>query len=165
VRGELFEDVRLAQAWRAAGRPSLCLDGRAVVGVRMYSSFADIWRGFQKNFFPAFRSARGFWAFMALHLFVFLLPFVALPLAPTGAGAVWASAAACVVLTRVVLAVRFGHPWWSAPLHPLGESVLLALGVSSWLRCRTGRGVEWKGRSYRTAARVSPPIQTEGVKE
>ncbi|HEX6183431.1 MAG TPA: glycosyltransferase [Pyrinomonadaceae bacterium] len=166
VRGEIFEDVRLAQAWRAAGRPSLCLDGRAVVGVRMYSTFGDIWRGFQKNFFPAFRGARSFGAFMALHLFVFLLPFVLLPFAATAAGGAWVLAsAACVVLTRVVLALKFGHPWWSAPLHPLGEAVLLALGVSSWLRCMSGRGVEWKGRSYRSGAPVAAPLQTEGVKE
>jgi glycosyltransferase involved in cell wall biosynthesis len=157
VRSELFEDVRLAQAWRAAGRPSLCLDGRRVVRVRMYTSFGDIWRGFQKNFYPAFRGAGSFAAFMALHLFVFLLPFVLLPFGRTKAWGAWVLAtAACVLLARVALAHRFGHPFWSALLHPLGESVLLALGVSSWLRCRSGRGVEWKGRRY---------LQTEGVKE
>jgi chlorobactene glucosyltransferase len=165
VRGELFEDVRLAQAWRAAGRPSLCLDGRAVVGVRMYRSLAEIWRGFQKNFFPAFRSARAFWAFMSLHLFVFFAPFALLPLAvKAGGGAlVWVAAAACVLATRFALAIRFRQPLWSPLVHPLGEAVLLALGVSSWLRCRTGRGVVWKGRSYRAGAHS--PIQTEGVRE
>jgi glycosyltransferase involved in cell wall biosynthesis len=166
VRGELFEDVRLAQAWRAAGRPSLCLDGRAVVGVRMYRSLAEIWRGFQKNFFPAFRSARGFWAFMALHFFVFLLPFALLPFATTTPGGdLLASATACVVAARFALALRFRQPLWSPLLHPLAEAVLLALGVSSWLRCGTGRGVEWKGRSYRTGARAGAPVQTKRVSE
>ncbi|HEX7177684.1 MAG TPA: glycosyltransferase [Pyrinomonadaceae bacterium] len=156
VRGELFEDVRLAQVWRARGRPSLCLDGQRVVGVRMYRSLAEIWGGFQKNFFPAFRRARGFWAFLALHLFVFLLPFALLPLVFSATGGAWAVivAAVCVVATRVVLALRFRHPWWSALLHPLGETILIALGVSSWLRCRTGRGVEWKGRRYRAGAQT-----------
>ncbi len=166
VRGELFEDVRLAQAWRAAGRPSLCLDGRAVVTVRMYSSLAEIWRGFQKNFFPAFRSARSFRAFMALHLFVFLAPFALLPLAvKTNGGVFLSAAAACVLATRFALVLRFRQPLWSPLVHPLGEAVLLALGVSSWLRCRTGRGVEWKGRSYGTVAPKSAPVQTEGVKQ
>jgi glycosyltransferase involved in cell wall biosynthesis len=167
VRGELFEDVRLAQAWRAAGRPSLCLDGGAVIRVRMYRSLAGIWRGFQKNFFPAFRGGAGFWAFMALHLAVFLLPFALAPLANgTPAARVFNASAACVLLTRAALAWRFGHPWWSVALHPLGEAVLLALGVSSWLRCRTGRGVEWKSRSYRGGgARVASPVQTGGVEK
>ena len=128
----------------------------------MYRSLAEIWGGFQKNFFPAFHSARVFWAFLALHLFVFLLPFGLLPLVLlANGGAAWAVAvaAACVVAARVVLALRFGHPWWSALLHPLSETILIALGVSSWLRCRTGRGVEWKGRRYREATAEAASVK------
>lgn len=155
VRDQLFEDVRLAQSWRERGQFSLCLDGRRLVGVWMYRSLAEIWRGFQKNFFPAFRRGRSFWAFLALHFFVFLLPFALAPLAFFNFGGWGLSAAAlCVILMRAALAARFGHPWWSVVLHPLGEAVLVALGLSSWLRCRTGRGVEWKGRRYRERARV-----------
>lgn len=151
VHGELFEDVRLAQAWRERGQRSLCLDGRGVVAVRMYRSLSGIWAGFRKNFFPAFRTSHTFWAFVALHLFVFLLPFALAPLALRW-GSAWpyATAAACVLAARVALALRFKHPWWSAALHPVGEAVLVALGLASWLSCRSGRGVEWKGRRYRT---------------
>ena len=149
VRDQLFEDVRLAQMWRARGQRSLCLDGQSVVRVRMYRSLAEIWRGFQKNFFPAFRRESSFWAFIALHFLVFLLPFALLPFARAARGA-WpfVLAAACVLAARFALALRFGHPLWSPLLHPLGEIILLALGLSSWLRCKTGRGVVWKGRSY-----------------
>ncbi|HEX8557542.1 MAG TPA: glycosyltransferase [Pyrinomonadaceae bacterium] len=166
VRAELFEDVRLAQAWRAGGRRSLCLDGRRVVRVRMYRSPGEIWRGFQKNFFPAFRTAAGFWAFLALHFFVFLLPFALAPLALWRAWA-WpfAAAAACVLAARAALALRFGHPLWSVALHPLGEALLVALGLASWRGCRGGRGVEWKGRRYLAGAGVAPGLRPEGVKE
>lgn len=151
VRGELFEDVRLARAWRERGEVSLCLDGQRIVGVRMYCSLAEIWRGFQKNFYPAFRRARSFWLFLALHFAVFLLPFALAPLvwvSPWG----WAfvAAAACVLAARAALAARFGHPWWSVALHPLGQSILIALGVTSWWKYTRGaKGVEWKGRRYR----------------
>lgn len=153
VRNELFEDVRLAQAWRAGGETSLCLDGQAVVSVRMYRSFAEIWRGFQKNFYPAFRRERSFWAFITLHFAVFLLPFIFAPFGNTHARA-WplAATALCVLTIRAALALRFRHPWWSVLLHPLGESILLALGLSSYWRCKRGRGVEWKGRRYHTEA-------------
>jgi glycosyltransferase involved in cell wall biosynthesis len=155
VRDQLFEDVRLAQTWRERGQESLCLDGRQVVSVRMYSSLGEIWQGFQKNFFPAFRRERSFWAFVVLHFVVFLLPFALAPLAFSLPWArPFAAAAACVVAMRAVLAWRFGHPWWSVALHPLGQTVLVALGLASWLRCRTGRGVEWKGRRYHEGARV-----------
>jgi chlorobactene glucosyltransferase len=151
VRGEIFEDTRLAQSWRGLGEKSLCLDGRNVLSVRMYSSFVEIWRGFQKNFFPAFRRERSFWAFAALHFAVFLLPFLLAPALWSNEGArpFLALSVASVLATRLALALRFRHPLWSVLLHPLGEAVLLALGVSSWWRCRRGRGVEWKGRRYR----------------
>ncbi|MBA3766457.1 MAG: glycosyltransferase [Acidobacteria bacterium] len=151
VRDEIFEDVRLAQAWRARGERSLCLDGQRVLSVRMYRSFGEIWRGFQKNFFPAFKHEPSFWAFIALHFSVFLLPFIIAPLlwTNTGARAFFALELFCVLIIRLSLALRFRHPSLSVVLHPLGEVILIALGLSSWWRCRRGRGVEWKGRRYR----------------
>ncbi|HEX9917648.1 MAG TPA: glycosyltransferase [Pyrinomonadaceae bacterium] len=155
VRDQLFEDVRLAQLWRARGEAGLCLDGRGTVSVRMYRSFAEIWRGFQKNFYPAFRRESSFWFFMATHLGLFFLPFIFAPLFfRTGGGVVFITVALCVLAMRAALALRFGHPWWSIALHPVGEAILVALGLSSWWRCKSGRGVEWKGRRYRAGAEV-----------
>ena len=143
VRDQIFEDTRLAQLWRARGRRGLCLDGQAVVSVQMYGSFGEIWHGFQKNFFPAFRYATSFWAFLALHAVIFLAPFLLF-----GWSSKAALAAACVLLMRLLLAVRFRHPWWSILVHPLSEVILIALALSSWWRCKSGKGVTWKGRIY-----------------
>ena len=147
VRGEIFEDTRLAQWWRQNGERSLCLDGQGVVSVRMYGSFGEIWRGFQKNFYPAFRHGWMFWIFLAFQFTLFLLPFLM---------GNW-MAAGIVLLSRALLALRFAQPWWSALLHPFAEAILLMLGISSWWHCRSGQGVEWKGRVYlasRPASRV-----------
>lgn len=153
VRDAINEDVRLAQHWRARGGRALCLDGQEVVSVRMYHGPREVWAGFQKNFFPAFRRESSFWLFLALHAAVFLLPLLLAPLAFRLDGA-WPllPAAACVLLMRAALAVRFRHPWWSVLLHPLGEAFVVARGLTSWWRCKTGRGVEWKGRRYRARA-------------
>ncbi len=154
VRDELFEDTSLARVWRARGGRSICLDGQSIVRVRMYDSFRGIWNGFNKNFFPSFRHIRSFWLFLLLHLLCFLLPF-ALFAASAFQGTCLlpaALSAAAVLLMRISLALRFGHPLWSALLHPLAESILLALGIVSWRNCRGGRGVEWKGRIYRAGA-------------
>lgn len=153
VRSEMFEDTRLAQAWRASGHRSECLDGQDVVRVRMYRSFRGIWNGFLKNFRPAFRSAFSFWLFMLLHAMVFLAPFVALVAGLMGVNVPVALyiAAVSVLAMRFALAFRFGHPFWSAALHPLGEALLIACGLRSWWMCRSGAGVEWKGRRYMTA--------------
>jgi chlorobactene glucosyltransferase len=138
VHDEIFEDTRLAQWWRQNHERSLCLDGQDVVSVRMYASFPEIWRGFQKNFFPAFRTKGLFWLFLIFHFTVFLAPFLI---------GNW-SAMGLVLLARILLAMRFAQPWWSVLLHPLAEAVMLCLGVSSWWHCRSGRGVAWKGRVY-----------------
>lgn len=137
VRDELFEDTMLARVWRRAGEVSLCLDGQDVVRTRMYEGLGQIWRGFQKNFRPAFHSAVSFWLFLTLHAVLFLGPFLALH----------AAAAGCVLGMRLLLALRFRHPLWSCLLHPVAEVFLLALGLASWWRASRG-GVEWKGRRY-----------------
>jgi glycosyltransferase involved in cell wall biosynthesis len=150
VRDEIFEDQRLAHLWRAKGMRGLCLDGQDVVSVRMYNSFGEIWGGFQKNFFPAFHHEASFWVFILLHLLVFLAPMVALPFLRA-----WPLmlAAACVIATRALLALRFRHPLWSVLLHPAAEVILIAVGLSSWWRLKSGRGVVWKGRQYHAAVK------------
>lgn len=145
VRDQIFEDVRLAQMWRSSGSRGLCLDGQDLVRVRMYSSFSEIWKGFQKNFYPAFRYELSFWIFILFHFTVFLLPFILLVVMPNPR-----IMAAClaIILTRLLLAAYFRQPLWSALLHPLTEAITLALGISSWWCCKTGQGVAWKGREY-----------------
>jgi glycosyltransferase involved in cell wall biosynthesis len=158
VRDEIFEDTRLARHWRKAGERSLCLDGQDVVRVRMYDSLAGIWNGFQKNFYPAFQHERNFWLFFIFHAACFFVPFV---FAPTGIKPVptWclSISAALVLLGRFAMALRFRYPWWSPLLHPFAEALLLLLGLASWRRCVTGRGVEWKGRRYRDATPLEGP--------
>ena len=149
VRDQIFEDVRLAQLWRKRRRRGLCLDGQDVVRVRMYTSFDEIWRGFQKNFFPAFHYEISFWLFMLFHLTVFFGPVALALVAPTP----WTLAAlGNILLLRLLLAAYFRHPLWSALAHPVSEIILLSLGLSSWWRCKSGRGVSWKGREYHKAA-------------
>lgn len=145
VRNEIFEDQRLAQLWRERGERGFCLDGRTAVSVRMYRSLADIWRGFQKNFYPAFQHEWTFWGYLLLHLSIFTLPLILILVAPS-----WTTGSALVALlaTRSLLALRFHHPIWTVLMHPVAEAVLLGIGLASWWRCRSGRGVEWKGRRY-----------------
>ncbi len=138
VRDEIFEDTRMAQLWRRRGERGLCLDGSSVVRVRMYAGLEEIWHGFTKNFYLAFRHPVNFWIFLLLHFSVFLLPFL---------GWNW-RAAAVVLATRAVLALRFGQGWWSVIAHPFAEAFVLALALGSWRAARTPGGIAWKGRQY-----------------
>jgi glycosyltransferase involved in cell wall biosynthesis len=135
VRNEIFEDTRIAQLWRERGERSLGLDGQEVVRVRMYNGLPEIWRGFQKNFYRAFRRQYNFWIFLALHFTVFVLPFFLLD---------WRACCA-VLLARALLLLRFRQALWSVALHPFSELFLIALGISAW---RKRANVAWKGRQY-----------------
>ena len=158
IRGEILEDQRLAHLWRAHGERGLCVHGPSAVRVRMYRSLGEIWRGFRKNFYPAFQSGWSFWAFLALHAAIFVAPLVLLLLVrpwpadrALSLGALESAALAAVALLlaiRVTLALRFRHSWWSVFLHPVAEAILLGIALASWWRCRSGRGVDWKGRRY-----------------
>jgi chlorobactene glucosyltransferase len=145
VRDRIFEDTELARLWRSKGERSLCLDGQAVVRVRMYTSLSEIWRGFEKNFYPAFRRETSFWIFWFYHFSVFLAPFLVLAYSSSINAAI---AAACVLSARLVLSLSFRHPALTVLAHPVGELILLGIGLSSWLRCKSGKGVIWKGREY-----------------
>jgi len=151
VRNRIFEDCSLARLWRERGERGLCLDGQDVVRVRMYQSFGEIWRGFQKNFFPAFRRGANFWAFISLHLFVFLLPCLLVIAIPSRTAAI---VVGIIFGARVALAFRFRHPAWAALLHPVAELILISIGISSWRRIKSGRGVDWRGRKYYSTPRA-----------
>lgn len=156
VHDAITEDIRLAQLWRECGERGLCLDGTGIVTVRMYCSFLEIWRGFQKNFFPGFRWELSFWGFIALHSVLFLLPFALLPFLVFRDGEWWSFlnlvSVACILLMRLLLAFRFQQALWPILFHPIAEAFLITLALSSWWRCRSGKGVEWKGRQYRPGA-------------
>ncbi|MGI8917860.1 MAG: glycosyltransferase [Pyrinomonadaceae bacterium] len=157
VRNAITEDIRLAHLWRERGERGLCLDGTGTLTVRMYSSLSEIWRGFEKNFFPGFRSELTFWAFIALHSILFLLPFGLLPLLSFRGGispSLILLTVACVLLMRLLLAVRFKQPLWPILLHPVAEAFLIILALSSWWRCHSSKGVEWKGRQYHPGAQA-----------
>ncbi|MCC6796035.1 MAG: glycosyltransferase [Candidatus Hydrogenedentes bacterium] len=156
VRDEIFEDTRLARAWRQCGHSSICLDGQELVCVRMYESLGEIWRGFQKNFYTAFHSRVMFWFFLLVHACVFTFPFFALPVCVVRGGGygAWAISVISIIAARFALAMRFRQPAWTALFHPIAQTVLIALGLSSCWRCVTGKGVEWKGRSYRSEPAV-----------
>ncbi|MDA0676472.1 MAG: glycosyltransferase family 2 protein [Chloroflexi bacterium] len=156
VKDRLFEDTALARAWREASENSQVADGRNVATVRMYESFGGIWNGFSKNYYPAFGNLRSF----AIFQLYMVTAFVALPLFTVISfinGAIDPAFLFIVVgslAPRSLVALRFRHPLWSVPLHPLAITVMVVLGLRSWWRSSLGGGVSWKGRTYMSSGIV-----------
>ena len=150
VKNEIFEDTKLARLWRAEGEVSLCFDGQDIVRVRMYESLKEIWNGFQKNFFPGFKTEKAFWLFLFLHALVFLFPFIfaIIELFQGKYFTMMQTISIIVIIIRILLILRFRHPFISAILHPLPQIFLIILGISSRMKFKSGNGVKWNGRKY-----------------
>jgi cellulose synthase/poly-beta-1,6-N-acetylglucosamine synthase-like glycosyltransferase len=158
VRGEVAEDLALAQAFFDAGLKVRFAFAESYMETRMYRSLAHMVEGWSKNIFlggrrsypdepvrralvpVALAAGLGFW----------LVPSAAVlgagaGLVPgLGAPAMAAFAAASGFWAMVSRSMRI--PAWYGVLHPLGALVALYIvGRSAW---RGGTRVEWRGRVY-----------------
>lgn len=168
VRSHLVEDVALAGR---AMTNKMCLvnaDATEVVSTRMYRSLRELWLGFSKNFYTGFGGHPvPFFAFLIFQTAPFLMPWILLGAAivtwqpPDDPVLVengfWVLAflfehpllfLSILVgfLVHGIPAVRFKQDGLSALLYPVSELILLAIGLNSFLKTISRKGVEWKGR-------------------
>jgi chlorobactene glucosyltransferase len=152
VRAHVVEDVTLGRQIAELipeGERLFNCDALEFSTVRMYRSFAETWEGFTKNIRAAFDD-RGmmFWLFGCLQAACFFWPFVAVFVVGEPLRWVVGLQIAIIFLIRFLLAARFRTSRFGALLHPLGVLLLMLIGLNSW-RLSRGRGVLWKGRTYK----------------
>jgi chlorobactene glucosyltransferase len=158
VRGEVAEDLALAQAFQRAGRRIHFAFAERLMETRMYHSLPHLVEGWSKNMylggrrsFPENRVLRALVPVMLAASFAFwLVPPVALALA--GGGLVPAAAVATGFSAVFWMMISYGMkiPAWYGLLYPLGALVGLYIGLrSTW---RGARRVEWRGRVYEGAS-------------
>jgi chlorobactene glucosyltransferase len=162
VRGEVAEDLRLAQELTGAGHLLALRRADEALSTRMYRSLGEVVNGWTKNVAIGARQAAGPLGGMALAgLVVFKLGLWVAPpvtllfaLAARFAG----SPVAPGVFAWALGATLAGFAAWSAAyrrfqvspiyglLYPVGALIVAAIAIrSGW---RGGRRVEWKGRRY-----------------
>ena len=161
VRGEVAEDMMLAQLVFTAGRRQAIVLGLKQLSTRMYTTLGEVVRGWRKNIFagganavPDVAIVRWLFPFsLLLFPLLQLIPPFALAAAALGASwlegraVAWASVATAASL--VSWAVVYRHVSRSvlyALAYPLGAAVLGWIIVGAIVR---GRRVTWKGRAYR----------------
>ncbi|HEX8032532.1 MAG TPA: glycosyltransferase [Ktedonobacterales bacterium] len=153
LRATVLDDRDLAQeVKRAHGRLEL-LDGRALVHTRMYHGLREQWDGWSKNAYAGSRGGVLFFLLMIAGLpAVCIAPFVLLlagllgrkaPVALAGAVGVGA-----ILAYRTPLDQQLGVPWRYALTHPLAAAIFTGILARSLWRKVSGRGVEWRGRTY-----------------
>jgi chlorobactene glucosyltransferase len=152
VRASIVEDVVLARRVIAAGKTLINADGTDAVQTRMYQSFRELREGFTKNLYTGFgQSPLLMLSFLGLLAGLFIAPWFLAGLL-LGAGSPLAAGALGVVginLASATLVVRrFKHSAWGAAGALPGTILVGLLGINSWWRTASRRGVSWKGRAY-----------------
>lgn len=151
VKNRVVEDVELAKEARRKGLTLRMFEGVGSISCRMYRSEKDIFNGLRKNFFPGFDRSVPLFLFMAaLHLVVFVLPFILLPysLYITEPALFFLSVGtvSIILLHRFILSVWFGWNPAYGFLHPVSVLWFQRLGLISLKDHFTGKKVRWKGR-------------------
>lgn len=163
VRASILEDTELGQRVKAAGYRIAAAHAPALIAVRMYDGWASLREGLSKNAVAGYQSggARSFWVGARQTLAAFAPVYLLL----AGAWLAWARPDAALGLVLLahgvallglallcwgVLAARRYRlaPWWGA-LFPLGTAIYFGLAGWGLLLLRLGRGVTWKGRTFR----------------
>lgn len=151
VKSNIVEDVGLAKAALENGLTLRMFEGGNRISCRMYTSEREIRNGFRKNFFAGFGySYPLFIAAAAVHLIVFIAPFILFPAALPAGQPVWlflsTAAIAMIFLHRLILSVWFRwNPLYSL-LHPLGVLWFQMLAAAVMVDKLTGKKNIWKQR-------------------
>ncbi len=157
VRGDVAEDRALAAAMKQDSSIVRLEFGRALVNARVYSSLGDMWKGYTKTLFWAsgHNTVRTLGVVLALSLYaLFPLASLAKRLASRSARREIACAHAAIELlpmlaVRIAVCRQMGVPARYALTYPLGVAVGNAMLLFSMYRVLSGKGVSWKGRTYR----------------
>lgn len=155
IKGQVLDDVKLAQRVKAAGFRQILPDGTDMVSCRMYRNRSEVWRGFSKNFYAFFNyNPKWFLLFLGINLLCYVGPYIWLLIGwlthQPPVAAWWGLLLLQIGLawfTRLVLAMRFGFRGLDIFLHAFSIIVMFAIGLNS-IQWRF-KGTEWKGRIYR----------------
>ncbi len=151
VKNKIVEDVELAKMIKKAGFRIRMYHGVGSVMCRMYEKEKEMFNGFRKNFLAGFGYSIPLFLLAAiLHLIVFVLPFIVLPVA-------WyhiyerlfflsASSIGIILMHRLILSVWFRWDPVYAFTHPIGVLWFQRLGIRSLIDYFSGTKPDWKGR-------------------
>lgn len=151
VKSEVLDDVKLAKRIKSAGFTMRMYYGSKAVACRMYRSEEEIRGGFRKNFLAGFGyNLPVFILTGLLHVIVFLVPAIILPISVTMGNTmllIWsAMPVALMLIHRFLMARWFGWQARYGLLHPVSVlwfQWLSLIVISDYLN---DRDVQWKGR-------------------
>ena len=163
VRASILEDTELGRMVKAAGYRLEAAAAPDLIAAHMYAGWASLAEGLGKNAVAGYRSGgtRSGWVGARLALVAFLPWYLLLAGALLALARRGAAIGAVLLLHGALLAAlalacwcwitrrRYRiAPWWGA-LFPFGLAIYFWLAARALLRLRRGRGVMWKGRTFK----------------
>jgi len=158
VRDKIIEDYSLGRLLKRAGMRLRFVTASDALGVRMYASLGEIWRGWRKNFYTV--SEKHMLPRAVTRIFL-MFTFLVLPFAVLGYGILLAAAtplnayliaglfmSGLLWLGMVMLDNSIGVSSLYALMFPLAIIVYIFIGIDSTVRGSLGYGFSWKGRVY-----------------
>ena len=161
VRDQIAEDKAMAGLVKGAGFHLILGDGRDLARTRMYTSLTEIWEGWVKNIYLGMQDRLwllllgaiiGFAAALALPLWtIFSFTWAVLgggwiaDLVVVESLALWSY----LLYKRSLVNRAMGISFWYALTLPLGALIFTAMMLTSAYRVYSGKGVSWRGRTYR----------------
>jgi hypothetical protein len=173
VKGEVVEDLAMAQRVVAEKRKLLFAFAYDLMETRMYQNLGQLVEGWSKNLFIGSRISLGHRPLlrlvapllMSLGALFWLLPLAALAAGLLGYAPALVTPAIIAIVCSVIFwsLISFGMqaPMWYGLLYPLGAFMFLViLARSAW---RGTRRVEWRGRVYNeTTGTATEPARPSG---
>ncbi len=168
VKDHIAEDLEFGKAIKSDGYRLRIGDGRHLMSVRMYTNLAEVWEGWSKNVVLSFKG-NPFQGFLAIQgvFQISLMPIVMARWAQLARRtakmsgnkddavyAAWVAALAAgsgfipfAYRTRIDRMLGIS-PLWTLT-QPIGGILFMLIMLSSVWRLITGKGVTWKGRTYK----------------
>jgi cellulose synthase/poly-beta-1,6-N-acetylglucosamine synthase-like glycosyltransferase len=164
VQGSLIEDMDIARRVKGLGLNLRVAPSTALFTVRMYTSLAQIGRGWERIFIGAFRNVLGLTKALLVLIGRGLTPAAtaAIGWAMVAVGAApadWWLAAAIIgsgsLLAQLVMAARFfkhlKSRWVYGLTYPVACIIVAALVVKAMFKLRPGGKIVWRNTVYRLA--------------
>ncbi len=154
VKKNVIEDIALGKTIKRSGHKIWIADGKSLFSIRMYHSFYEIWTGWKKNVFSAFKRSipRTIWFAVCLIGFQ-LTPFFILYgnwIVETSTWSLTLSLLAVflTLVTGIGLCKELKLNPAVALLFPLGSLVVVGIMFSSMQQAVIKNKTEWRGRVY-----------------
>lgn len=150
VKGEVVEDLTLARLLRAKNYKLKMYSGDGIISCRMYTSGREVLEGFRKNFFAGFGyKIIPFTLAGLIHFWVYVLPFLMLPIALVIAPplAIFLIPSIFLIfLHRAMMNLIFNWPLRDFWMQPLSVIWFLRVAVITIQDYYLKRSVSWKNR-------------------